>query len=157
MPTLWKARIKSPATPSKGVWDLIVETDEDDKAAALEVVKYLLNTKYSHPNTTPHPMFIEHFCDKTQREMRAELAAHGRPVEEKPGPDASVSAARGGTTIGAVNDPTSPVPHNPELDDMAGRRPPGGTMALRTGDAPTDAPTTTKAPPARAARPRVGQ
>lgn len=103
---LWKFRYKA---PYGGVADGVIETNGPDEKVALEVAQHFLDTHKQHPRTALIPGSLTPLAEHSEDAMRAIQKKAAEPVEET-GPDASAAAGRGGSQIGAVDDPASQRP-----------------------------------------------
>lgn len=108
----WRLRFKSPMAPSRGVWDVTIETNSPDYDTARIVAEDYLQTKMAHPNTSP-PIILEPLIAHMQDEVnpakfaklrQAQAAAENpaKPTLEKgAGDDRPASAPFSGESVGA--------------------------------------------------------
>jgi len=98
--TLWQLRYRSPLSPTKGVDDVVIETDSELEADAKALAEWWLATKMPSPST--RFVYVRRLVVATAGEMRLAQSRRGEPVAavddlEKGGGDPSQAASRDDT------------------------------------------------------------
>lgn len=92
--TQWQLRFRSPMSETKGVDDIIIETDTDDPADAKTLADWTLTTKFPSPGT--RFIFVRRNVVATTKDMKEALAPPKPPKPEKDEPPARAQAASRG-------------------------------------------------------------
>lgn len=71
--TDWQLRYRSPGSPTKGVDDVLIQTNSPDPARAREVADYWLARSMAHPSTTF--VYLRRVVVQTEDDMVKEQAA----------------------------------------------------------------------------------
>lgn len=92
--TQWQLRYRSPLAPTKGVDDVIIETEADDPAEARTLADWWLATKVGSPST--RFVYVRRLVVATSAEMRAaQSPTKAAEVEDEPtGPSVAQAMSR---------------------------------------------------------------
>lgn len=91
----WQLRYRSPLAPTRGVDDVIIETETEDQAEADKLAKWWLDTKVPSPST--RFVYVRRLVVATTADMRAAQApAAKKPIDDEPttGPSPAQAASR---------------------------------------------------------------
>ena len=108
--TQWQLRYRSPLSPTRGVDDVVSETETDDLIAAQTLAEWWLDLKMPSPST--RFVYVRRLVVATSAEMRAALGPQKSvPEPEETGPSPVQAASRGTEAA-----PPQPLSH----DEMSG-------------------------------------
>jgi hypothetical protein len=111
--TAWQLRYRSPLSPTKGVDDVIIETDGDTEAEAQALAEWWLRTHVPSPST--RFVYVRRLVVATSTQMREAIARAAAPAVDMPEPGGANAQA-------ASRDPSVPPVPGDSDDD---RRPRG--------------------------------